>query len=293
MEFDLIRVTDSDYYVECPARFGVVRTGENEVCLIDSGENAETAEMLIRILDSRGWRIRAIFNTHAHADHVGGNRRLQERYGCPAYANGAEPAFARRPILNSAILYGGDAPEEIQGSFLTPDPSDVRALTPEVLPEGWTVLPLPGHTYDMIGYRTPGGTVFLGDSISSRRTLENHGITFMTDIESSLQTLKQIRNMTASTFVPAHAAPCADISELAEYNAQCVRKAADRLWELCKDPLTAEEVMKRLFDGLGLKMSLIEYALTGSTVRSFLSWLKKEGRVIAFAEENRLLWKAI
>lgn len=34
------------------------------------------------------------------------------------------------------------------------------------------VIPLPGHFFDMVGYRMPDGAVFLADCVSSRETLD-------------------------------------------------------------------------------------------------------------------------
>ena len=42
-----------------------------------------------------------------------------------------------------------------------------------------------------------------------------------------------------------------------------------------------------------LKMDFQQYALVGSTVRSYLSWLKETGRLEAFFENEMLLWKRV
>ena len=40
-------------------------------------------------------------------------------------------------------------------------------------------------------------------------------------------------------------------------------------------------------------MTFQQYALVGSTVRSFLSWLKEEGRIAAEFTDNLLVWHTI
>ena len=40
-------------------------------------------------------------------------------------------------------------------------------------------------------------------------------------------------------------------------------------------------------------MTYEQYVLVGSTVRSYLSWLKDTGRVVGLIEDNLLLWEAI
>ena len=39
--YELIQVTESAYFVDCPAKIGIVKLGGNEVCLIDSGNDKE------------------------------------------------------------------------------------------------------------------------------------------------------------------------------------------------------------------------------------------------------------
>ena len=57
--------------------------------------------------------------------------------------------------------------------------------------------------------------------------------------------------------------------------------------------LLPEEILKKLFDDYSLKMNFEQYVLVGSTVRSYLAWLKDEGKLSAEFEENRLLWRTV
>ena len=63
--------------------------------------------------------------------------------------------------------------------------------------------------------------------------------------------------------------------------------------ELCAQPVTFEEALKRAFDRLGLELNFQQYALVGSTLRSFLAYLLDAGRVSAEFAENRLLWRSV
>jgi hypothetical protein len=60
--------------------------------------------------------------------------------------------------------------------------SEADELTQEALPEGVSVIPLPGHFFDMVGYRSADGAVYLADCPSSRETLEKYQITFLYDV---------------------------------------------------------------------------------------------------------------
>jgi hypothetical protein len=49
--------------------------------------------------------------------------------------------------------------------------------------------------------------------------------------------------------------------------------------------------LKQLFNDFGLQMNFEQYVLVGSTVRSYLSWLKDSGKVNARFENGLLLWE--
>jgi hypothetical protein len=50
-------------------------------------------------------------------------------------------------------------------------------------------------------------------------------------------------------------------------------------------------VTKDLGDGYGLSMNFEQYVLVGSTVRSYLSWLKDTGKLKAEFQDSMLLWQ--
>ena len=49
-------------------------------------------------------------------------------------------------------------------------------LTSDVLPAGIEILDLPGHCFDMVGFRTKEGTAYIADSLSSEEALAKYGI---------------------------------------------------------------------------------------------------------------------
>lgn len=78
--------------------------------LIDSGDSPDCGYAVHEILRKHGLQLRAIFNTHSHCDHMGGNAVLQELYGCACYASAAEKPFMEVPMLEPSFLYGGAPP---------------------------------------------------------------------------------------------------------------------------------------------------------------------------------------
>ena len=99
------------------------------------------AEAITSKLDSHGWRLTHILNTHWHPDHAGGNEALKQRYGAVVVA----PADFEQRISNVDIAVGDGDIVDLGG---------VQA----------SVLALPGHTTDHIAYCfKDAGIAFVGD----------------------------------------------------------------------------------------------------------------------------------
>lgn len=289
--YELVQIASRTHYIQSPAKIGVVELGAGDVCLIDSGSDKDAGRKARQILDARAWHLRAIYNTHSNADHIGGNRYLQQQTGCKIYAPGIERDFTRHTVLEPSFLYGGFPPEELKRKFLLAQESDAEELTEEILPEGFSMIPLPGHFFDMVGFRTPDDIVFLADCLSSEATLEKYKITFIYDVASYLDTLEKVKAMQAKLFIPSHADATENIAPLAEFNIKKVNEVAQKIACLCAEPICFEHVLQRLFSDFDLTMTFEQYALVGSTVRSYLSYLKKIGEVEATFETNVLLWR--
>ncbi len=290
--YELVQLSEHDYYIESPAKIGLVRLSDTDVCLIDSGNDKDAGRKVRQILDANGWKLRAIYNTHSNADHIGGNKYLQGQTGCAVYAPGIECCFTRHPVLEPAFLYGGYPPKDLRHKFLMAQESDAQSLTPDCLPAGFELVELPGHFFDMVGFRTPDDTLFLADCLSSQATLDKYQIGFIYDVGAYLDTLEKVKTMTARAFVPAHAAVTDQIAPLAQYNIDKVNEIAGRIEALCQTPMTFDQLLARLFADYGLTMTFEQHALVGSTVRSYLSWLLDAGRIHADFTDNMICFRA-
>ncbi len=290
--YELTELTPRSCYVQSPAKIGLFRLEGDGVCLIDSGNDKEAGRKLRQILEANGWKLKAIYNTHANADHIGGNRYLQSQTGCRIFVPGIDRAFTQYPVLEPAFLYGGFPPKALRHKLLMAQQSDAEELTADCLPDGLSLIPLPGHFFDMCGFRTEDGVVYLADCLSSKETLEKYQISFIYDVGAYLSTLETVAAMEARFFVPAHAEVTENIAPLAELNISKVREIAGRIIQFCAEPVIFEELLRRLFGNYGLSMSFEQYVLVGSTLRSYLSWLCDGGQLECFFEDNRMLWRA-
>lgn len=290
--YELHRVGEHTYYIESPAKIGVY-AADNGAYLIDSGNDKDAGRRVRKILDESGWRLLGIVNTHSNADHIGGNRYLQQQTGCKVFSSGIERAFTENPILEPSFLYGGYPCAELRHKFLLAAESEVSDFSDGDFPSALEIIPLPGHFFNMVGFRTPDDVVFLADCLSSRETLDKYRIGFIYDVAEYLNTLERVKTMGAKLFVPSHAAATDNIAELAQYNIDKVHETAGRIAGICQTPLCFEKLLQRLFAEYGLKMTFEQYVLVGSTVRSYLAWLHDEGRLNVSFEDNMLLWSKV
>jgi len=114
-----------------------------EAAVVDPG----SADPVLKILQQSGRRLTAILNTHHHADHTGGNRKLAERFPGIQVFGGAGDR--------------GRIPAQTQ--FLKESDEMIVSNAP------CRVLDVPGHTRSHIAYYFPGvegkGDLFSGDTV--------------------------------------------------------------------------------------------------------------------------------
>lgn len=288
--YELNQVGERTYYIQSPAKIGIY-AGDNNVYLIDSGNDKDAGRRVRKILDEHGWTLSGILNTHSNSDHIGGNAYLQKQTGCKIFAGGIEKCFTEHTILEPAFLYGGFPCADLRHKFLLAEESEVADFSDSEFPSEVEIIPLAGHFFDMVGFRTPDDVVFLADCLSSRATLEKYGITFIYDVAEYLKTLESVKAMKAKMFVPSHADATENIAELAQFNIDKVHEIAKKILGICSEPVSFERILSRLFFDYGLKMNFEQHVLVGSTVRSYLAWLRDSGQVEILFDDNYMVFR--
>jgi len=300
--YELIQVGEHTYYIDCPAKMGVYCTSEKEAILIDSGNDKDAAKKVLKIFDQQGWKLTMVINTHSHADHIGGNAMLQQRTGCMIYGPSMESGTIKDPIYEPSLLYGGYPFKELRNKFLMAQPTekyltlnlDGTAHGKRVLPEGMEVIGLPGHAMNMIGVKTPDDVWFMADCVSSSNVLSKYHVNFIYNVEEYLKTLDKVEQMKAKLFVPSHTQPVESMEQLVQMNRDKVLEIKELLLDICgAEPITFEDILARLFRHYDLIMDFNQSVLVGSSIKSYLSWLKDQGLVTAMISEYRIYWLTV
>ncbi len=286
---ELNKLGEKTYYIKNNTNIGVYLINENEAYIIDSGNDKDAGKKISKIIEEQGWTIKGIISTHSNADHIGGNKYLQDKYNCLVYTHSIEKAFTEYPILESSYLYGGYPFKDLRNKFLCAKESKAIEIDNN-LPEGLEYFELKGHFFDMIGIKTSDNVYFLADSLFSEETINKYHLFFIYDVKSFLKTLDYISELKGIIYVPSHTEVTKDISNLIELNKRKVNEIINNIYDICENK-TFEEILKTIFNEYNLEMNINQYVLVGSTIKSYLSYLYDENKIIYYFENNQMKWK--
>ena len=129
----------------------VYDTNSKEGFLIDPGVFDEDIKKEIETL---GIKIKAIINTHGHADHIGGNKK----FGYPVLIHKNDSSFLGNPAKNLSLFTGTFSISPRAHSFLV-DGEVIKAGEIE-----FKVIHTPGHTSGGISLKLED-KVFTGDTL--------------------------------------------------------------------------------------------------------------------------------
>jgi len=275
--------------------------GDSGAILIDSGLDTQTAKKIKRGLDELAQPLRAIVQTHAHADHFGGNAYLLSAWPEAAvWAPPLEEAVIRNPILEPLYLGMGAAPlPELRNKFLMAEPSRVDHLLPidgEVQIEGLTLttLSLPGHSWQQLGIVCEQ-ICFAADGYFGTETLAKHKLPFLIDAYDTLLSLGKLRDTRYEGYLPGHGPYETSIEQTIDRNIAWHQRILEQIVAILREEeLTLEEGLARLCGQLEIQMeNMTSYVLFRTAYMGYLTGLLREERIQCRFAENRLLWRAV
>lgn len=290
--FKLVQCAENTYYLDSFAKVGVYDLGNNEVMLIDSCDHRKSVKDLDAALTERNWKVRMIVNTHSHLDHINGNNFFREKYGCEIFAPETERLFADVLALERTAYFSAVPMRTPFNPIFVPTGVRTKLLTRDVLPDGFDIISLPGHTLNMVGIKTADGVWFTADSVLSKETYESYKIPFFLLIDPSIKTAETVADLKGNYFVPAHAAPGESIKELALFNADALRNIKSFIASIA-DGRSFEGILEEADRQLDLGFNPDKYTKVGVTVKGILQSLLDEKAFTADIEGSRLIYKKI
>lgn len=288
----LNKIIENTYYIDFPSKVGLYILKDNEVCLIDTGNNKDAGKKISKILDENNFKLKFIINTHSHADHIGGNNYLQKKYNVPIYSYGEETAFINNTILEPAALYGANPLQVLKSHFLLAESSQSKLWNEEICTD-IEVIELFGHSLSMIGILTKDNVLFLGDALASEYVIDKYKIFYIYDIERYIKTLDLLSTFNYKKYILSHGEISDDISSLIIKNKNVIENIKNDILDICKEKQTYEEILKKIFEYYNLNMNITQYYLIGTTIKSFITYLTNNNLLDLEIENNKLFYKSI
>ncbi|MCP5514546.1 MAG: MBL fold metallo-hydrolase [Spirochaetales bacterium] len=293
---EIKQIKGNTWYIPSPANIGVYADNGNAV-IIDSGNDKEAGRQICRLIDSLGWKLSMIINTHSNADHAGGNAFIQNKTGCRIAATRVEAAFIENPLLEPAFLFGGFPHTGLRNKFLMANESRVTdiiepgdKITSPGGAELWTI-PLPGHFFGMIGVKTPDNVIFLADTLFSEHIVNKYSIFYLFDVGEHLKTLQAIETLEADYFLPSHAELTDNIKELAAVNRAKIYEISGNIADLCREEIELDGILSGLCAIYNIELNDNQYVLVQSSLKAYLVYLLQKGELSKEYRGGRLFWK--
>lgn len=280
----LEKVKGNTYVLPGGVYIGVIDDGRGGCVAIDSGIDAQIGKKLLKALDAHGLTLKAVINTHSHADHIGGNALLQARTGALCYAAPMEAAMIRRPEFEGFYLYSAMPPAQLQTRFVKAEPTrevfDIMPGEHEIGGVRLRVVALRGHSCEQIGIVTQDGVMFAGDAVMTPAVWEKYRIAYMVDVAAQLETLEKLEAMAQEVVVlAAHSGVMDDAKALIAYNREALNRRLEEALEMLRTPMTREQLVGAFAQRYSLAMDATQCVLLHSTVSAYTAYLLREGRV--------------
>lgn len=291
---ELRQIGKRTWYVYGRNIFGFYQLNDTDVCLIDTGRDPEDVEFAEKVMAEKGWSLKFIINTHTHIDHIGGNKSLMKYWNCPAYTTHIERVFAEYEVLEPSYMFGGKPSKSVSKAFLHPGDIGFENIENLQLPEGMEYISLSGHTFGMIGVKTPDDVWFIADSLMNSKALVKYPFGYLIDVEAYINTLETLKGLEGKYFIPSHGDSMGeDITALAEENIANIRRHIDFITECCATGRNVDLVVRDVFKEYNIKCNEIEYVLVSSTVKCYLTYLQDMGVLECYGEDGFVKWKKL
>ena len=309
----IIELSTGVYVIPGTTNIGVItneKGTEVEVYLVDSGCTEIDGEYVLDVLKAffeqlgQTFTLKAIITTHGHADHCGAHNFLYEETGCEFWAARHEQGAMETPIMQAAVLWGAYPPHELRTLFFMPASTRVdRIISQNDLIElsggrSLSFIELKGHSYETLGViitdKNGRKVIFPGDNIFPRNEIINHWIPLIlnpVEYMESLDTLCAIEKV--DWCIPSHGDFLKrNINEAAELNKIAIISTRTCILDSLKTKkrLTIEDIVKYVADKNDMKLSLSQYALVSSTIKSYISVMHDAREIKMEVDNNKLYY---
>ena len=269
------------------ALLGVYHVTEKDIVLIDTGYAKLDRAGLTAMIEDNGFRLLGVICSHAHFDHSGNVRYLQQRCGARAAAHIIEAGISVNPDAyraNYVALTYGKSREYFLEECFTAD----TIIGPE---DEWLdfcgarfgILQLPGHSAGHIGVVTPDNVAYVGDCLLDQQQIDNAKLPTSMFIARDLQSKEFLRQSRYDAYIIAHKAVIADhtaLDALVDSNSAFIYRKADELLEDLVDGMTFAQWIAAFCQRENIRTkNEFKFSIIERNFANFVDWLTDEGRI--------------
>ena len=270
--------------VGATALMPVYKLTDTDIVLMDTGYARLDRSALVNLVEDNGLHLRGIICSHAHFDHTGNVRFLQQRYGCQAAAQIIEAGISVNPDAYRAnyvaLTYGKSREYLLEECF----PADViiraDAEHLDFCGARFGILQLPGHSAGHIGVVTPDGVAYLGDCLIDEEQIAAAKLPTSMFIARDLESKESLRNLRRPAYIIAHKQVLTDIGPLIDRNIDFIHDKGRELLEDLEDGMSFDQWIYAFCQRENVRTrNEFKFSIVERNFANFVDWLTDEGKV--------------
>ena len=289
---EMLHVLGNTYAaVGSTALLPIYKLNERDIVLIDTGYAKLDRAGLVNLLDGSGLVPKYVLCSHAHFDHTGNVRHLQERYGAKAILSLIEAGISVNPDsyrANYVALTYGKSRELFLEECFTAD-RVLRETDTSLELDGRTfgILPLPGHSAGHLGFVTPDGAAYVGDCLISQSEIDGAKLPTSMFIARDLESKAYLKTTDYPVYILAHKEVVRReaLEGLIDRNIGFIQSKRTELLEVLEDGMTFSEWIGAFCQRENVRThNELKFSIVERNFSNFVSWLTDSGAVMVRRE---------
>ena len=267
----------------------IYRVTDADMILIDTGYAKLDRAGLTALIEDNGFHLRGIICSHAHFDHSGNVRYLQQRCGAKAAAHIIEAGISVNPDAYRAnyvaLTYGKSREIFLEECFVADTIIGPEDDFLDFCGVRFGILQLPGHSAGHIGVVTPDNVAYVGDCLIDQQQIDSAKLPTSMFIARDLQSKEFLRRTQYDAYILAHKSVVTDIAPLVDSNIAFIHRKAEELLNDLTDGMTFAQWISTFCQRENIRTkNELKFSIIERNFSNFVDWLTDEGRILVRRE---------
>ena len=267
----------------------IYRVTDADMILIDTGYAKLDRAGLTALIEDSGFHLRGIICSHAHFDHSGNVRYLQQRCGAKAAAHIIEAGISVNPDAYRAnyvaLTYGKSREFFLEECFVADTIIGPEDDFLDFCGVRFGILQLPGHSAGHIGVVTPDNVAYVGDCLIDQQQIDSAKLPTSMFIARDLQSKEFLRQTKYDAYILAHKSVVTDIAPLVDSNIAFIHRKAEELLNDLTDGMTFAQWISTFCQRENIRTkNELKFSIIERNFSNFVDWLTDEGRILVRRE---------